>query len=129
MDIKQEILKELREKFVLDPAEVFFGNRDELRKQGWEVGKSKLIIKQSATPEQLEAFLSDVIDRVRKEQKLDSEYSFYLGMRNMITKYSSDGTCIEPSPEKGLTIKQYIDKYIQPKIDSIPDYVKEVTET
>lgn len=68
--MKQKIeggwVKEFRKRFVLDPAEVFFGNREELKKQGWEVGASKLIIKQDATPEELEHFISDLLASERQ---------------------------------------------------------------
>ena len=57
----EEVIKEFRKQFTLDPARVFFGDPEELRKQGWEVGKSRLIINQSATPEEIETFILTAI--------------------------------------------------------------------
>ena len=54
----EEAVKRFDERFVLDPVNVFFGDREELKKKGWEVGKSKLIVKQDTTPEELRSFLS-----------------------------------------------------------------------
>lgn len=62
-----EVRDRFRKRFVIDPVRVFFGDPDELKKQGWEVGKSKLIIKQDITPEDIESFLAQEIERVREE--------------------------------------------------------------
>lgn len=56
--IVDEQMKEFDEKFVLDLTEVFFGKREKLREQGWEVGDNgSKILKQSLTPDQVKSFI------------------------------------------------------------------------
>ncbi len=69
----EEVIKEFRKQFTLDPARVFFGDPEELRKQGWEVGKSRLIINQSATPEEIEAFILTAIKEAEERGRKDAE--------------------------------------------------------
>lgn len=45
-----------------------------------------------------------------------NDYTFALAERDMAHKFSPSGLCYEKSPEEGLTIKQYIEKYLDPKI-------------
>lgn len=66
----QKAVEEFRQRFVLDPARVFFGDPEKLKKQGWEVGESRLIIKQDAEPEDMEQFLIDTIQRVERETRI-----------------------------------------------------------
>lgn len=61
--------EEFNKRFVLDPAEVFFGNREELKKQGWIVGASKLIIKQDTTPEQLKYFIHTLLEEAKASER------------------------------------------------------------
>ena len=62
-----DTVKRFREKYVIDPAEVFFGDKAKLAEQGWEVGPSKLIIRQDATPEQIEQFIQEVEQSAEKQ--------------------------------------------------------------
>lgn len=67
--LEQQAIEEFEKEFVLDSARVFFGDPEELRKQGWEVGKSRLILKQDLEPEILKAFLLKWIRKAREEER------------------------------------------------------------
>lgn len=68
-------------KFVLDPSEVFFGKREELEKQGWEVGKSKRILRQNIELEELKSFIAQQIQRTREEllEEMDKKRKYPAG--------------------------------------------------
>jgi hypothetical protein len=90
-------LELFREKFTLDPLRVFFGDPEELKKQGWEVGESKLIIKQDSTPEDLEQFIRESMEQVRTETLEEFKKAF--SKDNATFMYKEDGKVMSASME------------------------------
>lgn len=71
-DLIQKEIEEFRKKFVLSMNKTFFGNPEELKKQGWEVGKDHFIIRQDTTPEEIEQFLTSSLQKIRDEAKREA---------------------------------------------------------
>lgn len=59
--------------------------------------------------EKLKLAYKDVIDKT-------NDYTFVLAQREGVQKFDKSGVGKEPSPEVGLTIKQYINKYYDDRI-------------
>lgn len=81
--IQEEMIARFRERFVLDPARVFFGDLEELKRQGWEVGKSQLIIKQDVKPKEFEAFLLEWSEKFLQEPRQEFTKEEYMLFEHM----------------------------------------------
>ena len=61
-EIKKKARKMFDEKFCFDPAEQIFGNREQLKKEGWEVGPSELMLKHHTSPKDIKFHIDSLID-------------------------------------------------------------------
>lgn len=101
-------------RFVLDPVEVFFGERDKLKEQGWEVGESKVILKQDLDPKDIKDFIrqvrqdakAEMIDSLEKElrvidgtEEMVSLDSVRDRISSIVTAVRSELTSIPSQPE------------------------------
>jgi len=65
------IIKEFREKFVFNMNEALFGNEEELRKQGWEVGENSWRIKNDVSVKEVENWVIQKLQEQRERLKAE----------------------------------------------------------
>lgn len=83
----------------------------------WEVGSTQLLslIDDEREKARLEGYRESTRAEYQESQKLDKETqteSFINGFVAACHRFSPSGLCGEPSPEKGLSIKQFIEKNV-----------------